>query len=53
MLGIGAAMRLALSDHVTFSPTWRYDVGWVETGAGVRNNLHGWFGSAFLRLNFP
>ena len=50
MVGIGTAIRIALSDHLTLSPTWRYDLGWVETGAGARNNLHGWYGSVFLRL---
>jgi len=53
MLGIGTAVRIALSEHLTLSPTWRYDVGWVETGAGARNDLHGWYGSVFLRLSFP
>jgi len=51
MLGVGAGLKFAISDRLTFSPAARYDAGWVESDTGVRNDLHGWYGVAFLRLS--
>ena len=53
MLGLGTAIRIKFSDHLTLSPIWRYDTGWVETGVGGRKHLQGWYGSVFLRLSPP
>ncbi|HEV8150903.1 MAG TPA: hypothetical protein VGP61_12015 [Gemmatimonadales bacterium] len=50
LLGLGAALRIRLSDAVSLSPAARYDTGWIEDGQGARATFRGGQASAFFRI---
>lgn len=52
LIGAGLGLRFQLGDAVTFSPSLRYDTGWIKDPNGVKNDLRGGYGSAFLRVLF-
>lgn len=51
MGGAGGGLSFRVGDHVTFTPMFRFDTGWVEGTQGIRIGLSGWLGSAFLRVS--
>jgi hypothetical protein len=52
LIGGGAGLRIQLGESLTLAPAARYDTGWIEGDAGVRNDVHGWLVTALLRLSF-
>jgi hypothetical protein len=52
LAGAGAGFRIQLGESVSFAPAARYDTGWIEGDAGVRNEIRGGFISGFLRMTF-
>lgn len=51
MGGAGGGLVVRVGDHITLTPTVRFDTGWVEGEQGARIGLSGWLGSAFLRVS--
>ncbi len=52
LVGGGTALRLDLTDRITFLPGGRFDVGKVDGPASGEITLTGWGASAFLRYTF-
>lgn len=46
----GAAFVFRLGDHISLTPSLRFDSGWVEGEQGARIGIGGWLSSVFLRI---
>lgn len=52
LVGAGAGLRVQLEEWISIIPSARYDTGWIEGDAGLRQDMHGGFISVFIRLSF-
>lgn len=52
LVGAGAGLRIQLGEWIAFSPSVRYDTGWIEGDGGLRQDMHGGYISGFIRISF-
>jgi hypothetical protein len=52
LFGAGGGFHFELGESVSFQPSVRYDIGWIEDGVAKRSDIHGVYCSGLFRVSF-